>query len=318
VTIPSGRKLAGGTLGGTYASLAYFMFAVSSAYWKMLKEVPALEILCYRVLMSLILLAAVLAVQGQVQGVLNTLRDRRTLLVCIASAIALTGNWGTFVWGSIFNHVIETSIGYFLVPVVNIMLGVLLLKERLSGWRIVALVLVLASVINLLMNSGDLLPWVYLTIALSFGCYGFFRKIAPLGAVAGTGIDTLLLALPALVALGWSSGDLGQLKLFTGTWPIRLLILGAGIVSVVPMLLFTRATRILKLSTMGFFQYIMPSTQLVLAVAFFKQTITRSSLISFALIWTSLALVSIETYLRQRAPAPAVVPAISDGAVPKV
>lgn len=287
-------------IGGINASAAYFMWGISSLYWRCLSHVPVTTVLCYRILSSLLFLTILVFLWRKSVEVVEVIFSPRKLLIYILSAVAVALNWFAFIWGSISEHVVETSLGYFLVPVVNILLGVVLLRERLSKIRLIAVGLVIMSVLNLILNSGDLIPWIYLTIAITFGFYGFLRKIAPLSAISGLGIETLILTLPAVIFLIQNSNVVWLSNPQTKLWSTQALLLGSGVVSVIPLVCFSKATTFLKLSTLAFYQYILPTTQLILGVFVFTQKVSQPTILSFLLIWVALIFVSLEAVLNLR------------------
>jgi chloramphenicol-sensitive protein RarD len=187
-----------------------------------------------------------------------------------------------------------------LVPIVNILLGVLLLKEKLSKIRLISVGLVIFSVLNLILKSGNLIPWIYLTIALTFGFYGFLRKVAPLGAISGLTVETAILTVPTTVFLITNSNVVWPIVPPNEVWLNYVVLLSIGIVSVFPLLCFSKATTLLKLSTLGFYQYILPTTQLLLAVFVYSQKVSQTTMLNFLLIWLALIFVSLEAALNCR------------------
>ncbi len=284
---------------GLLAALgAYLIWGLSPVYFKALSAVPPLEILSHRVAWSVALLAAAVALSGSFGDLGRSLASRRALLGLGASTVLISGNWLLYIWAVNSGHLLEASLGYFVNPLVNVVLGVVFLRESLSRPQAVAVALAGAGVLWLLLSYGRF-PWISLTLAVTFGLYGLLRKSAGLGALTGLLAETALLAPAALLYLGLraagGSGAFGQ------GWRISLLLCSAGAITAVPLVWFAMAVRRLRLSTMGFLQYLAPSLQFALAVWLYREPFTRSHLITFGLIWTSLGLYSWDALGRLRA-----------------
>lgn len=271
---------------------AYLSWGFLPLYFKAIAHVPSAEIVAHRIVWSLGFLAILVSLRGLWPGVRAALANRRAMTILTLTAFLIAANWLVFIYAVLSGHVIEASLGYYLNPLVNVLIGVLLLKERLSVLQIVATAIAATGVAVLAIGAGTGL-WVSLTLAISFGFYGFFRKIAPADAVEGLTVETIIL-FP--FALGWilwmqAQGTSGFLAFGAGT--DILLVLG-GAITAVPLLLFTAATRLLPYSLMGFLQYIAPSLQFLLAVAVFGEPLTPAHMACFAAIWTALALVTFD------------------------
>lgn len=270
---------------------AYFLWGVLPLYFKALAHVDSIEIVAHRILWSLIFLGALASVWKRWPAIRAAVADRRVLLTLAATAVLIGVNWLIYIWAVLNGHVLEGSLGYYLNPLVNVLLGVFLLKEKLSRAQIFAVTLAAAGVAVLAFGAGSGL-WISLTLAFSFATYGFLRKVAPVDSLEGLSIETAILAP---LALGWvlylgAEGDSG---LGIDAMTTTLLIL-AGAVTAVPLLLFTAAAKRLPYSTLGFLQYIAPSMQFLLAVLIFGERLTTAHIICFAAIWTSLAIFTWE------------------------
>src|SRR5687768_2199112 len=271
---------------------AYTFWGVMPLYFKAIGHVPAVEIVSHRILWSLLLLAALATVWKRWAAIRKALTTPRVTMILLATTFLIGLNWLVFIYAVVSGHVLEGSLGYYLNPLVNVLLGVFLLKEKLTGFQKGAVLLAATGVAVLAAGAGDAL-WISLTLAASFALYGFIRKVAPVDSVEGLAIETALLAP---VALGWliwlrQTNELGMGRF--GTDVDILLALG-GAVTAIPLLMFTAAARRLPYSMLGFLQYIAPSLQFLLAVLAFGEPLTTPHVICFAAIWTALAIFSLD------------------------
>jgi chloramphenicol-sensitive protein RarD len=273
------------------------VWGLSPVYFKALSSVPPLEILSHRVAWSVVLLAAAVAMSGAFGELRRSLASGRALITLGATTVLISGNWLLYIWAVNSGHLLEASLGYFVNPLVNVLLGVVFLRETLSRPQAVAVTLAGAGVLWLLLGYGRF-PWISLTLATSFGLYGLLRKSAGVGAVTGLLAETALLAPAALAYLGARAAT--GAGAFGAGWSISLLLAAAGAITSVPLVWFALAVRRLKLSTMGFLQYVAPSLQFALAVWLYREPFTRTHLVTFGLIWTSLALYSWDALWRLR------------------
>jgi chloramphenicol-sensitive protein RarD len=286
-------------IGVMYGVAAYLWWGFCPIYFKEIAHIDPVEVLAHRIAWSVILLALMLRIYGRLRAALATLRHRATLTILVASTIVLAANWLTFIYAVSTNRVMHASLGYFMNPLVNVMLGFVFLGERLSAAQWLSVVLAGSGVLYMAL-MGNTLPWIALVLAFSFGFYGLLRKTARADALVGLSIETWLLAPLALIYLAFLSiagtGNFGA----TG-WRMDLLLMLGGVVTTVPLLWFANAARRLKLATIGFLQYIAPSLQFLLAVALFQEVFTRDHGISFGLIWVALGVYSIDAIRRKRA-----------------
>jgi chloramphenicol-sensitive protein RarD len=268
-----------------YAVLAYGIWGIFPIYWKLLGAVPALEILSHRVIWSGFLLLAIVALQKRQQDLAKLFYTKQWLPL-FGSATILAFNWGLYIYGVNSDRVVETSLGYFINPLVNVLLGVIILRERLFWGQWLAVILAGIGVSYSVFSVGQV-PWIALGLAFSFGFYGLSRKLIPVPPSLGLTVETCLLTPVALIYLAWQDGQqFGQSEFVT------LLLIGCGIVTSVPLFCFSSAAQILQLSTMGFFQYIAPSLQLMLGVWLYHEPFTKTHAIAFGFIWAALALYS--------------------------
>lgn len=280
-----------------YASLAFLCWGLFPIYFHTLDEVPPLQILAHRMLWSLAFLLIVLLLRRQ-WGWLRTVRQPRVFWSFVASAVLLSGNWLTYIWAVKNNHVIEASLGYFINPLVNIILGYVILKERMRPAQWAAIAMAASGVLWLTVQSGSV-PWIALILALSFGAYGLLRKTAALGALEGLSFETIVLFPLAAVYVTWLTINGQNVFLTTESDTTRWLLIMAGPFTAVPLLLFATGARKIPLSILGLLQYISPTLQFLLGVMLFKEAFTLDRLVGFMLIWGALILFAGEGLLRR-------------------
>lgn len=264
---------------------AYFAWGFLPVYFKALGGVLPTEVVAQRILWSLVFVAGLIALSRRWPHLRAAVANPRALMVLTASALLIGVNWLVYIWAIGAGHVLETSLGYFLNPLVNVLMGVLLLKERLTRAQTIAVVLAALGVFVLAAGAASGL-WISLVLAMSFATYGLLRKIAPVDSLEGLAIETVILAPVAALYLWW----LGPAMAF-GTAPgtSALLVLG-GVVTATPLLLFAAAARRLRYSTMGLLQYIAPTIQFLLAVFVYGEHLTTAHMVCFALIWAGLVI----------------------------
>lgn len=293
----AGRSAA--TSGVFFALGAYGWWAIiTPVYFRILKDVPALELLSWRVLTGLPVLLLLLMATRRLNEFTTILRDRRVLLTLLLSALLLSVNWFTFVWAVITDNLVEASLGYYVNPLVSIVLGMFFLGERLRGFQIVAVLMAAIGVVVMGLSIGHP-PWIALTLAVSFGFYGLLRKKVSAAPAPGLAIE-MMIVFPLMLLLLFLVHVEDGVSAFTGPgWVTILLVLG-GPQSIVPLLFFTGAAKRLKLSTVGVMQYLAPTGQLLLAVLVFDEAFTTGALWSFILIWCAVLLYSIDSVRRSR------------------
>lgn len=283
--------------GAVAAASCYFLWGLVPLYWKHLGAIDAVELISHRHLWSLVLLLALLAAHGAFAGLGAAFRDARTFGRLLLGALLLTANWLVYVWGVNAGHVIETSLGYFLVPLFNVAAGRWLLHEHLRRTQWIAIGLAATGVALLILQVGRP-PWIALTLAATWGGYSLLRKQSTLAAVPGLAAETLVLAPFALAFLGWrhaaGTGALGRVDL-----PTHLLIVSSGLVTAVPLLLFAYGAKRVRLSTLGLLQYLAPTVQLGLGIWVYHEPFSRARLASFGFIWAALLLYTADNFLAQ-------------------
>ena len=284
--------------GALAAAICYFAWGLVPLYWKQLAGINPVELIAHRHVWSLGLVLLLVLAQGTFGQVRAALGRPRSLGLNFLSATLLTANWLIYVWGVNTGHVIECSLGYFLVPLVNVAVGRLVLHEHLRRLQWVAIGCAAAGVAVMVAQLGRP-PWIALALAGTWGGYGLLRKKSPLGSLIGLTVETLLLAPFAVGFLLWQhhtgAGALGRVDAAT-----QLLLASSGVITAVPLLLFAYGARRIRLSTMGLLQYLAPTVQLALGVWVYHESFSRDRLTGFALIWAGLALYTADNLCAQR------------------
>jgi len=280
------------------AIVAYVLWGVLTVYWKFLQTVPAFEIVCHRIVWSFVFVTFLLIWKNRWQW-LQQIRERpATLITFLGTSGVLLLNWCTYIWAVNAGHVVDASLGYFINPLVSVLLGVIFLRERLRPWQWIAIGLAAGGVIFLTWSCG-VFPWIAVTLAISFGSYGLLRKTAPLGALKGLSLESTILFLPALAYLVYleltGSASFGHAGIATS-----VLLASAGVVTASPLLLFASATRQIRLATVGILQYITPTLQCLLGVLVYGEALTGPRLIGFGVVWTALLIYFLEGVVERR------------------
>ncbi|MEZ5774924.1 MAG: EamA family transporter RarD [Hyphomicrobiaceae bacterium] len=285
-------------LGLLMALIAYVSWGFVTIFWRELAHVPVYETICHRSLWSVVLVGLYLAVQGRLGEVATVVADRRTLRILAVSAFFLFINWGGFVWAVSSGHVLEVSFGYFINPLMSVVLGLVVLGERLTGAQKVAIALALVAVGVELVLLGRF-PVIALYLASTFALYGYIRKTLPARPTPAYLVESMMhltVALPVLVYLETH----GEGHFFLDLRTSALLVL-TGPVTAIPLILFAGAARRLNLATLGLMQYFVPSIQFVLAFAYFGEELRPEKLVAFVIIWVALAILTVDAIRRERA-----------------
>jgi chloramphenicol-sensitive protein RarD len=281
------------------AVLAFLCWGLFPVYFYALHGVSASEILAHRMLWSMLFLVLVLTVRRQWKWLSEIVRQPKVVASFIVSALTLSGNWLVYIWAVNNGHVIDASLGYFINPLVNIMLGYVLLKERLRRGQWLAIALATCGVAWLTWQAGAV-PWIALILGITFGVYGLMRKTAALGALEGLSFETMLLFPLAVGYMIWLAMHGENTFMSAPSDTTRWLLIIGGPMTAVPLLLFATAARRIPLSVLGLLQYISPTMQFLLGVWLFNEPFTQERLIGFVLIWSALALYAAEGLWRQR------------------
>lgn len=272
---------------------AYACWGFVPLYFKAVAAAPPLELISHRVAWSVLFLLTLVARKGQLRDLREALRPGRTLVMLAAASALIAVNWLVYIWAILAGRVMEGSLGYFINPLVNVGLGLLVFGERLERPVAIAVAVASLGVVWLTVGLGHL-PWISLGLAFSFGTYGLLRKLVPVGALLGLCVETLLLLPLALGYLAWA-GLNRRLAFGRGNLSLDVLLILAGPITAVPLLFFAAAARRLPLSTLGFLQYLSPSLQLLLAVFAFGEPLDAARAGAFAFIWTGLAIFTAYT-----------------------
>nr|WP_287410582.1 EamA family transporter RarD [Pseudodesulfovibrio sp.] len=284
---------------GLFAALAaFFAWGLLPIYWKSLIVVNPVEILCHRIIWSLVFIAIILTILKGWKETFASMRSPKDIGILILSSLMIGGNWLLYIWAVNTNHVLETSLGYFINPLVTTLLGYIFFRERLKPLQLVAIGLATLGVANSIFSYGEL-PWISLTLALSFAFYGLLRKIASVESLPGLFLETMVLAPLALTYLIKMQMD-GTSAFFTVSPTIDLLLIGAGAATATPLIGFAYGARRLQLSTLGVLQYVGPSIAFILGVYVYKEPFTASHLVTFTLIWSGLAVYTGESIWSMR------------------
>ncbi|SDG92009.1 MULTISPECIES: EamA family transporter RarD [unclassified Duganella] len=272
-----------------YATLAFLCWGLFPLYFHAIKEVPPQEILAHRMLWSLLFLVVVLTVRQQWKWFPKVLRQPRVLASFVASALLLTANWGVYIWAVNNGHVIDGSLGYFINPLVNVLLGVVVLNERLRRGQWIAIAVAASGVAWLTWQAGHL-PWIALILGITFGGYGLLRKTAALAALEGLSLETMILFPLALAYVGWLTWHGHNTFLNTPYDSTRWLLAAAGPITAIPLLLFAAGARKIPMAVLGLIQYLSPTMQAMLGVWFFHEAFPAERLTGFLIIWSALIL----------------------------
>lgn len=280
-----------------YALGAYLTWGLFPIYWKLLAGIPALQLLGHRIFWSFLLLFGIVLFARQVK-VFRASLNRRVLLIYSVAAVLIAINWLTYVWAVGAGFIVETSLGYFINPLLAVLFGVIFLRERLRPLQWLPIGLAAVGVLYLTFAYGSL-PWVALTLAFSFAFYGLVKKTAPLGALHGLTLETGILFLPAIAFLLFS--EFSGTGAFMHTSPLQdAMLIGAGLVTVIPLWMFSTAAQRIPLTMIGILQYVNPTMQFLLGVLIYKEPFDHRRLIGFGVVWVALILFGLEGYFSQR------------------
>ncbi|NJC98476.1 MAG: EamA family transporter RarD [Anaerolineae bacterium] len=278
---------------------AYALWGFFPIYWKLLHDVPALQVIGHRIGWSFILLAVYILLTGKWQDFRTAAFRSRTIGIYSIAAVLLSFNWLIYVWGVNAGFIVETSLGYFINPLLSVTLGVLFLRERLRPMQWVPVGLAAIGVIYLTVVYGRL-PWIALSLAFSFGFYGFVKKLSPLGSLYGLTLETGIVFPVALIYLVFVGFNGTGGFLHDGIL-VDLLLIGSGLVTTIPLLMFASAAKQIPLTVVGLLQYIAPSLQFLIGVFIYKEPFDHSHLIGFGIVWVALLIFAVENYFANRA-----------------
>ncbi|MDO6465628.1 EamA family transporter RarD [Pseudoalteromonas carrageenovora] len=284
--------------GGIFACLAFFMWGLAPIYFKQIQHVSAFEILTHRVVWSVVFLVLVVSVLKYWDKVKRIVVQPKIMFMLLITSSILGFNWGLFIWAVNNNHMLDASLGYYINPLLNVLLGMLFLGERLRKLQGFAVFLAFAGVVLQLVSFGSF-PVVAFSLATSFAIYGLLRKKLPVEALPGILLEALIL-LPVALIYWWVMAPTPTSDLVVNDWHTNALLISAGIITTLPLLCFTGAAKRLQYTTLGFFQYIGPSLMFMLAVVFYDEVFDVERVITFACIWSALAIFTWDSYHQSR------------------
>ena len=284
--------------GAIFACLAFFMWGLAPIYFKLIQHVSAFEILMHRVVWSVVFLVLVVSILKYWDKVKRIVVQPKLLLMLVITSALLGFNLGLFIWAINNNHMLDASLGYYINPLLNVLLGMLFLGERLRKFQGVAVALAFTGVVLQLISFGSF-PVVAFSLAVSFALYGLLRKKLPVEALPGILLEALIL-LPVALIYWWLMVPTTTSSLPANDWHTNALLISAGIVTTLPLLCFTGAAKRLQYTTLGFFQYIGPSLMFILAVVFYGEVFDAERVVTFACIWSALAIFSWDSYHQSR------------------
>ncbi len=288
------------TKGAWYAALAYVIWGFFPIYWKLLSGISALQLTCHRIVWSGVVLLILIERSQEWRALSTAIRAPRVVGIYTVAAIVIAVNWLIFVWAVSVGQIVQTSLGYFINPLLSVVLGVVFFRERLRHLQWVSVALAAAGVLYLTIALGSP-PWIALLLAATFGTYGLMKKIAPLSAVQGLALETAILFLPAAGVLISAELEGSGALLHSGV-ARDLLMVASGPLTTFPLLLFAAGVRRIPLSLVGMLQYINPTMQVLTAVFIYHEPFTRVQLVGFGLVWAALALFAVEGYVTHRWP----------------
>lgn len=290
---------------------AYTIWGLFPLYWKQLHQVDAVQLIGHRIAWSFILLIVFVIASRQLKSLAKATFKPRVLILYLVAAILIGANWLMYVWAVNSDYIVETSLGYFINPLLSVLMGVIFLRERLRSIQWISVGLASLGVIYLTVIYGRL-PWIALTLAFTFGTYGLVKKISPLGSLFGLTIETGLLFLPAVIYLVFTEYSGSGAFLHEGA-TTNIMLIGAGAVTTIPLLMFATAARTIPLSMVGVMQYIAPTLQFLLGVFVYKETFDQTHLIGFGIVWIALIIFIAEGLLAQRFVRQEPIPEIGEG-----
>ncbi|MEH7226296.1 EamA family transporter RarD [Bacillus sp. JJ1566] len=281
-------------IGILYTTIAYIAWGVLPLYWKLIDHIPAIEILAHRIIWSLVFVLMIVLVSKKGKQFIATLKEitknKLKLIGIVVSSIFITINWATYIWAVNTDHIIDASLGYYINPLVSVLLGIIVLKERLLFWQGISFTLAGIGVLILTFQYGSF-PWVAFTLALSFGFYGLTKKLAKLDSLIGLVMETMVIAPLALIYLAVLFK--GGVDSFSGaSIDVQLMLMGAGVVTALPLLWFAAGANRIPLSVIGILQYIAPTISLLLGVFLYHEHFSKVHFITFLCIWTALLIYS--------------------------
>lgn len=280
--------------GALLAICAFILWGLAPAYFKLLEQVPSLDILMFRIIWSAALLAVVITASKNWSKIVELLKDKRSMLILLTSSSFLAVNWWLFIWAVNNGHILEASLGYYINPLLNVALGMLFLGERLSKLQYAAVLIAITGVLIQLFTFGSF-PIIAFTLASSFAIYGLIRKTVSIDSVSGLTVESFVMLVPGIIYWYFFAAS-PESNMLTNDMLTNFTIVMAGVVTTAPLLCFVAASRRLTYSTLGFFQYIGPSIMFVMGVLYYGEQVGQDRLLTFIFIWTALAVFSLASF----------------------
>jgi len=276
--------------------VAYFLWGLLPFYWKLLSAVPAYEILCHRMVWSLVFTSLILTIRHQWNWLQQVRQNPKHLISFFISAAFLSVNWFVFIWAVNSGFILDSSLGYFINPLISVLMGVIILKEKLRQGQTLAVLIAAIGVAYLTLEYGKF-PWIALTLAFTFATYGLLRKTAKLNSVEGLNAESMFMALPAISFILYF-GISGNGAFIQSGWSNSLLLIFSGAATAIPLILFAGGVRRIPLSMVGFIQYITPTLHFLIGYLVYHEPLTKPRLIGFIIIWIALMVYTVEGFVK--------------------
>lgn len=284
--------------GVLFALAAYTFWGIAPIYFKLVKQVPAFEILAHRIIWAFVLVLILIIAMRRMDRILPIVRSPRLIIRLTIATFLLGGNWFLFIWAINTDHLLDASLGYYINPLLNVAIGMAFFGEKMRRLQLVAIALAVTGVAIQVITFGAV-PWVALALASSFATYGAIRKRLPVDSISGLWLETAILT-PIMLSYLVFFADSSASDLTANAWQLNALLVAAGLVTTIPLLCFTAAAQRIRYSTLGFFQYIAPSLMFLLAVLAYGEPLEESKLITFVIIWSALALYTIDSVIQRQ------------------
>ena len=284
--------------GVLFALAAYTFWGIAPIYFKLVKQVPAFEILAHRIIWAFVLVLILIIAMRRMDRILPIVRSPKLIIRLTIATFLLGGNWFLFIWAINTGHLLDASLGYYINPLLNVAIGMAFFGEKMRRLQLVAIALAVTGVAIQVITFGAV-PWVALALASSFATYGAIRKRLPVDSISGLWLETAILT-PIMLSYLVFFADSSASDLTANAWQLNALLVAAGLVTTIPLLCFTAAAQRIRYSTLGFFQYIAPSLMFLLAVLAYGEPLEESKLITFVIIWSALALYTIDSVIQRQ------------------
>ncbi|HAS15038.1 MULTISPECIES: EamA family transporter RarD [Idiomarina] len=281
-----------------FALAAYTFWGIAPVYFKLVKQVPAFEILSHRIIWAFLMVFVLIVAMKRLDRIRPILKSRKLVLRLTLATCLLGGNWFLFIWAVNTDHMLDASLGYYINPLLNVAIGMAFFAERMRRLQLIAIGMAVVGVSIQVITFGSV-PWVALALASSFAIYGAIRKRLPVDSISGLWLETAIL-LPVMLIYLFGFAQSASSDLTANPWTLNLLLVAAGLVTTIPLLCFTAAAQRLRYATLGFFQYIAPTLMFILAVMVYGEPLEESKLVTFIIIWSALALYSFDSIIQRQ------------------